>query len=194
MLTNSNSSSRTFINIKEGKFVTKKGDEAHSNDTLQDVLISKMEFVAKDYQGKPYEALKVVFKGIDDNDYILEIRTESSYFRSFINLVRNADLSQPVTVKVRQYMDDGKQKRVIFITQNDESLKWYSTSANRKDVPQVKETIYKGQKMIDDTEVIEYWKKWVNSLYFSTPTSQNTYPTAPKQQEQQDTADDDLPF
>jgi len=205
-LSNSNSNSRTFVNVSNGKFFIKDRNTGEKVEYSQLTgVITNMKFVDKEYQNKPYLALVVTIEDIDDT-LLLEISVSSGYFRSFIAAIRNADLNKEVQLNANvQEKDNGKKSHTIFVRQNDAAIKWYFTKDDKKDVPEIEPIEVKGKIVAyDDEAFIKYWKDWVNSLHFSTTAKSSTPKATPKAKEVQNEEpepigrsvgdSDDLPF
>ena len=179
----------TYVNIKEGKFVVKnKNGEIESFGGLQGKL-KKAEFVQEEYQGKKYEKAKLSFD-FNGETYILQVRTDSGYFRGFCNSLRSGNPSEIVTLKPSSKKDDkGKVQNTIFVQQDGSYLKHAFTKDNMGDLPDLEKVTFKGEVQYDNTKQIEFWKNWLSKIYNS-----NSRIIENSEIDEDDEYIDDLPF
>lgn len=146
----------TFVNISEGKlYVKPKGGEKEFFAALSGT-ITGIEFAKDTYEGKEFELVKLKITDGDDT-YLLQIRTESGYFRGFVNCLKSGNPTERIKISP-SYKDE---KANIFVQQNGQWLKHYFTKDNQGDLPQLKRVRFKGQDVWDGTEQTGYWKKWL---------------------------------
>lgn len=195
-LTN-NDNQATFVNISNGQLYTKEKDRERRYFTNIEGTITKVEFNAEEYQGKNFEVAK--FTLVDGEDrFILQLRTDSGYFRGLCNSLKTGNPVERVTISPNSKEKDGKQQTTCFVKQYGKVLKHAFTLANMGDLPQVKSVVFKGQKQWDGTEQIEYWKNWLLALKFQHELIAQEE-TLPQHRQVNNTpepigAPDDLPF
>ena len=205
-----NTGGHTFLNIKEGKvsYKDKKTNEKKTCDFVEGT-ITGVKFEIKEWEGKKYEQVSVDI--IDGEDkYILQMKTNSGYFRAFCNCLKSGDTSKR-TKFTPTYSEDGASKSSgMFVNQQGDakSLSWYSTKKDPKDVPQLKPVTFNGETKWDSTEQLKYWRDWLSGIKWNTefeasshsqPSASNTTVTAitPVQSENSGIVSDDdgdLPF
>lgn len=170
-----------FINIKEGKlYIKPKDGEVQFFDKLSGTIV-KVEFSEEEYQGKKYEKAKFLMVDGDDK-FLLQIRTDSGYFRGLCNKLKSGDPTKPLKISASYKMENDKPQTTCFVEQNGQSLKHTFTKDNPGDYPQLEKISFRGQDMWDGTKQIQYWKDWLLSIRFDheaiagTPTSFDTKP------------------
>jgi len=179
-----------FVNIKDGKFVVKnKKGEPEIYDALQGV-ISRVDFKMDEYQGKTYELAKITI-GYIGEIYVIQMRTDSGYFRGFCNSLKSGNHKDEITIKPSSIKNEsGKTATTCFIQQNGKFLKHFYTKDNLGDLPPLDKIEFKGKTQYDNTKQIAFWKNWLSSL-FEPHTPKQT----PKiQDEDFEEFADDLPF
>jgi hypothetical protein len=127
----------TYLNIKEGKLVTKKNGVMESYDGVQGV-IQKIDFVKDEYQGKTYEKASIHINNVGET-YILQMHVDSGYFRNFCNALKNGKPREEVYIQPSYKKDDnGRTSAGCFISQNGKFLKHAHTKDNMGDLPRLK--------------------------------------------------------
>lgn len=159
----------TYVNIKEGKFVVKnKNGEIESFGGLQGKL-KKAEFVQEEYQGKRYEKAKLFFDYVGET-LVLQVRTDSGYFRGFCNSLRSGNPNELVTLKPSCKKDEkGKVQNTIFVQQDGSYLKHAFTKDNMGDLPPLEKIEFRGDIQYDNSKQVNYWKQWLK--YVTNPKS-----------------------
>jgi hypothetical protein len=154
----------TYVNIKEGKFLVKnKNGEIENFGGLQGKL-KKAEFVQEEYQGKKYEKAKLSFD-YNGEIYILQVRTDSGYFRGFCNSLKSGNPTELVVIKPTSKKDDkGKVQNTIFVQQNGTYLKHAFTKDNMGDLPPLDKVEFRGDIQYDNSKQVNYWKNWLQSV------------------------------
>jgi hypothetical protein len=166
-----------WVKIKDGKLSYWNGEKELIFDEMQGI-ISDIYFKDDEYQGKKYTlALFTIF--CDQEKYILSINTDSSYFRSFCNYLRSADLTKNVLIRPKITEDEGKKKYSIFLQQEGKWIKAYYTKLHPGDFPQLVVHEIEGKKVYDNDLQIAFWKKWLIDTYGNKISEYNS---------------DDLPF
>lgn len=165
-----------FVNIKEGKlYIKPKDGEIQFFDKISGTIV-KVEFSEDEYQGKKYEKAKFLI--VDGSDkYLLQVRTDSGYFRGLCNKLRSGDPTKPVKISASYKMENDKPQTTCFVEQGGQSLRHTFTKDNHGDFPQLEKISFKGNDMWDGSKQIQYWKDWLLSIKFDheaiagTPTS-----------------------
>lgn len=148
-----------WVRIKEGRLCYWNGEKELLFDEMQGIL-KEVYFKDDEYQGRKYtEALFTLY--FDSDKYILSVNTATSYFRSFCNYLRNADLRKPVLIRPRITERNGKNTNSIFVQQNGKWLKAFYTKDNPGNMPQMIIVEVAGKKVYDNSQQIEFWKYWL---------------------------------
>ena len=180
----------TYVNIKEGALVVKTKDGIlESYDSLEGV-IEKVEFITEQYEGKNIEKAKFYINAIGEL-FILQIKTNSGYFRGLCNSLANAT-SPKGMIKIVPSLkkdDKGKPKSTCFVGQDGKFLKHAFTKENMGGLPDLDKVTFKGEVQYDNTKQIEFWKNFLNDIYNSSSKSIEIDNT-----EDDEDYIDDLPF
>lgn len=161
-----NQSSGMFVNIREGSLVIKgKDGNMETYDSLEGV-IEKVEFLVEEYEGKKIEKAKFFVNAVGEV-YILQVKTNSGYFRGLCNSLRSASNPNSMLKIVPSLKKDekGKPKSTCFVGQNGSFLKHAFTKENMGELPDLEKVTFKGEVHYDNTKQIEFWKKWLFSIY-----------------------------
>ena len=154
----------TYLNIKEGKLVTKKNGVVENYDGVQGV-IQKIDFVKDEYQGKTYEKASIHINNVGET-YILQMHVDSGYFRNFCNALKNGKPREEVYIQPSYKKDDnGRTSAGCFISQGGKFLKHAHTKDNMGNLPPLEKVILKGETKYDNIKQIEYWKKWIAETF-----------------------------
>ena len=193
-----NNSNGTYVHISNGKLVVKENGEQVFYDQLTGV-ITNVEFVIEEYNQKQFEVVRFTLQDGDDK-YILKIRTDSGYFRGFVNALKMANIKQPIVVSPSSKEENGKTRTTCFLRQNGKPLKHAFTKDNMGDLPQVERVTLNGIEHWDSTKQLIYWKTWLMSITWQLNNEnrhkQDGVNTTITQDEfnELDAIDDDLPF
>jgi hypothetical protein len=158
----------TYVNIKEGALVTKTKDGVlESYDSLEGI-IEKVEFITEEYEGKKIEKAKFFVNAIGEL-FILQIKTNSGYFRGLCNSLASATAPKDMLKIVPSLKKDdkGKPKSTCFVGQNGKFLKHAFTKENMGGLPDLDKVTFKGEVQYDNTKQIEFWKNFLNDIYNS---------------------------
>jgi hypothetical protein len=193
-----NNSNGTYVHISNGRLVVKQNGEQVFYDQLTGI-ITNVEFIIDEYNEKQYEVLRVTL--IDDHDkYLLKIRTDSGYFRGFVNALKMANITQPIVISPSSKEENGKTRTTCFLRQNGKPLKHAFTKDNMGDLPPVERIMVNGIEQWDSTKQLNYWKTWLmgitwqlNNEYQNKQESVNTTITQ-DEFDAMESIDDDLPF
>lgn len=153
-----------FVNIKEGRlYVKPKDSEIQFFDALSGT-ITKVEFADEEFNGSKFERAKFTIVDGDDK-YLLQIRTDSGYFRGLCNSLRSGNPTEPLRISA-SYKEDanGKPQTTCFVQQNGQTLKHTFTKLNQGDLPQLEQITFKGQSVWDGSKQVTYWKNWLKSI------------------------------
>jgi hypothetical protein len=152
-----------WVKIKDGKLSYWNGEKELIFDEMQGI-VSDIFFKDDEYQGRTFTlALFTLF--CDAEKYILSINTDSSYFRSFCNYLRSADITKNVLIRPKITEDEGKKKYSIFLQQEGKWLKAYYTKLHPGDFPQLVVHEIAGKKVYDNTLQIAFWKNWLTDTF-----------------------------
>lgn len=142
----------TFVNIKKGQLVVKKGNEVITFESI-DGRLTSLDLREDDYQGTKY--LKICL-GIRDgvNDYQLQFKIDSGYGIAFCSMVPNIDpaLGIKITPTYDENHNNGKGRSGMFINQAGHALRWYYKREDMKDLPELEKTEFKGQMLYDNSK------------------------------------------
>lgn len=165
MALGNNSGKLIFVNIKEGKlYVKPKDSEIQFFDFIEGV-ITKVEFSKEEYNGQEYEKAKLLMVDGDDR-YLLQIRTDSGYFRGFCNSLKSGSPTRKIKVAPYYKDENGKTQTTCFVEQDGITLRHFHTKANPGSLPQLELVNFKGKDMWDGSKQIQYWKDWLSGLPF----------------------------
>lgn len=155
-----------YLRIKEGKFYIGKDTETPYEEL--EGLITGMRYKDEEYEGTPLR--KFILTLTDDGvNYQLGLNVESQNYSSLVSFLRNADLTQPVTLhpKIETQNKDGKEfKRYsILVSQDGTYSKGYFTKATPNGLPAWK-TVKVGKKTVTDkSEYIQFLEEFVTRNY-----------------------------
>jgi len=169
-----NTGSITYLNLKEGKFARKNANGDIELFDAVDGLITSVEFHDDEYQGTKFRKLKLVLED-EGQKYLVQVRTDSGYYRGLTNSIANADVSQPVKlISSSKTGENGKPQTTIFVNQNGKALKWKWSKDNPGDLPELEKVKVKGQFVYDNSKQLEYFEKFCKTLFTSKPTEEDS--------------------
>lgn len=130
---NERDGSRVYLFIREGKIIKKVDDQmlsyAHLTGILKDIYVK--------YDGLYGPELHVTLRA-EGVDYILQMRLDSGYARSFMKIAPNFDLAMPMSIfPSLKNKSEGRQETGMFIRQNGLPLKWYYTREKPNGLPEL---------------------------------------------------------
>jgi hypothetical protein len=172
----SSSVKKTFVNISKGKFFTRESGKDPIFYGELEGYITSINFKNDEYNGKEFEILQVHISDETDN-FIVQMRTDSGYFRTFCNALKSGDIYKKFRFSPYYKEENGKPKTVLFLKQNSIPLKFYHTQKNMGDLPPLEKINFKGQEHWDGTKQINFWKDYLSSLNF-LPVPENSHITA----------------
>ena len=162
----------TYLNLKEGKFARKNANGDIELFDAVDGLITGIEFQDDEYNGTKFRKLKLVVED-EGQKYLVQVRTDSGYYRGLTNAIANGDIKQPVKLTASSKLgDNGKPQTTIFVQQNGKALKWKWSKDNMGDLPQLEKVKVKGQMVYDNSKQLEYFEKFWKSLLTSPAASE----------------------
>jgi hypothetical protein len=156
----------TYVNIKEGSLVVKTKDSMlETYDSLEGV-ISRVEFLVDEYEGKKVEKCKFYVNAIGQL-FILQVKTNSGYFRGLCNSLASANSPKETLKIIPSFRKDekGKPKSTCFVEQNGKFLKHAFTKENMGELPDLDKVTFKGEVQYDNTKQIEFWKNWLVDIF-----------------------------
>jgi hypothetical protein len=180
-----------FLNIKEGKLVSKKENgEIESFDGVRGTLI-KIEFVKDEYEGRAFEKARIMIKYQEDV-YLLQMKLDSGYFRGFCNSLKSGNPKEEIYIKPSLSKDEqGRNNATCFVKQGNSFLKHAYTKNNMGDLPELKVVNFGGKTLYDNTEQVAFWKNWLDSVI---NTKDNETIENNQNIEESNDFNDDLPF
>lgn len=98
-----------------------------------------------------------------DGDAVLQMNYSSGYSAAFLKMLPNIDLNNDVTITPNLKKEGDKNKTSLFITQHGIPVKWYYTRDNPNGCPELKKIKVKGKETWDDSDIMEFLEKMVNS-------------------------------
>jgi len=186
-----------FVNLSNGKFAIKSGENIEYYDSLSGRILS-VSFRMREFKGATYET--ATFEIADNVDvYLLEMRTDSGYFRSMTNSLKSGDPKKLVNLNAFSKQVDGKSRTGMFVNQGGKTLKHAHTKDNPNGMPLIEYVIFKGKEEMDNTKQIQFFKDWLSSIQFEkdeddTPTKEFSDDEPPTNHKEESLSVDDLPF
>lgn len=178
----------TYVRLKAGKFYLKDDDTAY--DELEGI-ITDIKYKKEEYNGTESEKLYVSIES-DGTTYIVGMHSDSSYARSLLSFLGNADLTRRLNIKpdLRTEVKDNKeyQKYTMFVNQDGKYLKSYFTKEHPNGMPTLKKVTLNGKTAWDKTDVMEFLKNFVNTKLLPK-IKENAV-----EEQEVETENDDLPF
>ena len=171
MLIKQRANGGTFVNIKQGTLVIAKKNEQGEPDpeTFASIkgVIFKVEFIEEEFKGKKYEKAKIYLTS-ENKNYILQMGTDSGYFRGFCNSLKSGSPTKELTITPSSKEVNGKNQTTCFIEQNGKFLKHFYTKDFNGDLPPLEKVEFKGVVHYDNKKQIEFWKKWLTERFEDT--------------------------
>lgn len=163
----------TYLNLKEGKFARKNANGDIELFDAVDGLITGIEFQDDEYNGTKFRKLKLTLED-ESQKYLVQVRTDSGYYRGLTNSIANADINQPVKLIASSKLgDNGKPQTTIFVNQNGKALKWKWSKDNPGELPELEKVKVKGQMVYDNSKQLEYFEKfWLSLKKIEKPTEE----------------------
>ena len=156
-----------YLNInKEGKLYRKNKEGVVETYASVKGVIKNIEFHFDENFKR--EKAKILIAGAENESYILQMNTDSGYFRAFCNSLKSGNPQKEVTITPSsKIQENGNPQTTCFVLQDGKYLKHYFTrnfNGEGKDVlPELKKIEFKGETKYDNTEQLKYWKGWLVS-------------------------------
>jgi hypothetical protein len=99
----------------------------------------------------------------NEGDAVLQMKYSSGYAGAFLKILPNIDLNGDVVITPKLTIEGQKKKTSLFVTQHGQPVKWFYTKDNPNGLPQLQKRKLKGQDVWDDTEMMEFLEKMVNT-------------------------------
>lgn len=99
----------------------------------------------------------------ESGEAVLQMNYSSGYSSAFLKTLPNVDLDSDVTITPKLTIEGDKKKTSVFITQHGTPLKWAFTKDNPNGLPDLKQIKVKGKITWDDSDVMEFLEKVVNT-------------------------------
>jgi hypothetical protein len=99
----------------------------------------------------------------DQGDAILQMNYSSGYSNAFLRTLPNIDLKSDIIITPSLKIEGDKKKTSVFITQHGNPLKWHYTVNNPNGCPELKKIKVKGKDQWDDSDIMEFLEKMVNT-------------------------------
>ena len=133
----------------------------------------------------------------DQGDAILQMNYSSGYSAAFLKMLPNVDLKSDVIITPNQRMEGDKKKVTLFITQHGKPLKHFYNRDNPNGLPELKKIRVKGKDQWDDSDIMEFLEKMVNTeIIPKLPKGRTAGAASPdiEEVEAEEINYDDLPF
>lgn len=163
----------TYLNLKEGKFARKNANgDIDLFDSVSGV-ITEIEFKDDEYNGTKFRKLLLTLEDAGVK-YLVQVRTDSGYYRGLTNSIGNADISQEVKLIASSKLgDNGKPQTTIFVNQNGKAVKWKWSKDNPGNLPELEKVKVKGQMVYDNSKQLEFFEKfWLSLKQIEKPTEE----------------------
>jgi hypothetical protein len=141
-----------------------------------------------------------VFVQDKDQTYILQFNYSSGYSSAFLKLLPNVDLTAPVKIVPTMKIENDKKKVGVFIIQHGKPLKHFYTKETPNGLPQMVQKTFKGQKVWDDTDMMEFLENMVKTEILphlkgvTTEVAAQATTQAVAETAEAGAADDEVPF
>lgn len=180
--------------MKQGKFARKNANgDLELFDSVSG-LLERVEFKDDEYNCTKFRKLVLLLDDVGEK-FLIQIRTDSGYFRGLTNSIANADINQSVKLVANSKDVNGKPQTTIFVNQNGKTLKWKWTKENPGELPPLKQVKLKGQTVWDNEDQQKFFEKFWLSLTTKATLADKVSANAPSfKLETTEDAPDDLPF
>lgn len=193
-------STRLYVGIKEGKFVTKKDGQTFTHDSL-DGVISDI-YVKVDGPFGLELLLTLRDKG---EDFVVQMLLRSGYARAFLSVLPNISLAEKIVLVPTAKNNSNTQRTdySMYINQGGAALKWAYTRTNPNGLPEAVPCKVKDEKSglmkdsWDFTDQQNFFIAKVNEVRTLLPNrrlQESRENTAAAQGTPAPRAADDLPF
>jgi hypothetical protein len=153
----------TYLNMKQGKFARKNANgDIELYDSVEGI-IKAVEFKDDEYNGTSFRKISITLVDGDEK-YILQIRTDSGYYRGLTNSIANGDITKPVKLVASSKEVNGKPQTTIFVSQGGQALKWKWTKDNPGNLPPLETVKLKGRTVYDNTQQQAFFEGYWTTL------------------------------
>jgi hypothetical protein len=146
-----------YVNLSDGRFYESEDKEKNNPYGSLEGLITGLSF--RDDMFENNKIRKCVISMTDGaNNYVLNVRVNSSYFGSFVSFLKNADLSQPIKLKPGVKKDPKSDKTIgtLFVEQGGSFLKQFYTKDKPNGLPPFQKKKVNGNIVWDKTDYLEF--------------------------------------
>ena len=165
----------TYLNISNGKLVYKEsGSEEKKSADSASGFIKKVEFCDDEYNGQSFNKAKITISDGGEIDYLLQMRTDSGYFRGFCNSLRSGNPLGDIKICPSAKEVNGKKQITCFVQQDGKWLKHFFNKDNNGDLPVLEKVNFKGKDIYDGTAQVNYWKEWLFETYKNVNSMEQT--------------------
>lgn len=167
----------SYLNISNGKLVYKEtgSEEKKTADSVFGV-IKKVEFCDDEYNGQSFNKAKIVISDGGEIDYLLQMRTDSGYFRGLCNSLRSGNPLEAIKISPSAKEVNGKKQITCFVQQDGKWLKHFFNKDNNGDLPILEKVSFKGKDIYDGTAQVNYWKEWLFETYNNANSTEQINP------------------
>jgi hypothetical protein len=154
-----------FVKIKDGKFYLSTDKE--NTEPYDDLSghITDFRFKDEEFNNTKIRKLYVYIKSVDGT-YAFSVAIDSSYASTLISFLKNADLTQEVTLipslkLTKNDKGEDVKKYTIFVKQGGDALKSFYSRESGNTLPEFKKLKVSGKFVWDKTEFLEGLEKVV---------------------------------
>lgn len=173
-----NSQNKIYLSVADGKIVqrVKEGTPGSVARAKKDgVLVHELKYGfitgtligistrTSQYQGGELKEWQFEITDGGEN-YLLSMMFDSRYATSFLFALCNpsVDLSQPITINPWMKVVDDKKRTACYLNQNGETIEWYFTKDNPRNLPDLVATKFKGKDVWDSFDRMVFLEAFVN--------------------------------
>lgn len=117
--------------------------------------------------------------------YELQMKYDSRYAKGFLMVAPNVDFSRKIVFRPWMKIVDDKKKTNLYLSHqgDSDSIEWFWTKENPKDLPQMVVVKYKGKDVWDNTDQMNYlWDFMTNNVLPKIEQAKGSVPQSyPKQ-------------
>jgi hypothetical protein len=166
-----------YLKIKDGKFYQSTDKEHTTPYDEFEGIITRMNFREDEYQGQKIEKLQITLTDGTD-EFVLPVSFNSSYASSLISFLKNADLTQSLTLVPTMKVDQsGKEQRSILVKQGSQFVKSFYTKTSPNGLPAFNKVKVNGKEVWDKTDYLDFLRDVVTNEFVPQLGTGNTTPT-----------------
>lgn len=159
---NKRNSNVTYLNLKEGKIYESTDKEKTNPYDEVSGIITNFSFREDEFEGTKIRKFNIVLTD-GETDYVLGMKVDSSYFSTVISFLKNANLSEEITlVPFYKKEKDGKISLGILVKQGG-FLKHFYTKDNPNGLPAFNKVRINGKDVWDKTDYMAFLENVVNT-------------------------------